>query len=213
MACPETTSVLSLEFQPCIHFKEGKKLITSVKDSTTFTHLFESYHDCQNNSKEPEFTVSAQNQTSIHGSLSVGEVVRNFSLRSILAEPTNLRVTPLPSRDTFLFICKATDDPELNKLQQYAANATKKAVNAFELLMAGGRSFPDKKRSSSGVKGGLSRKDELYNNLIETFFKQHKLDLPKPVLPTEGSYIVQVCVPRKLILKIIMLIKFILMQV
>lgn len=81
------------------------------------------------NSKEPEFTVSAENQTRIHGSLSVGEVVRNFSLRS------------------FLFICKTTDDPELNKLQQHAGNATKKAVNAFELLMAGGRSFPDKKRS------------------------------------------------------------------
>lgn len=129
MACPETASVLSLEFQPCIHLKDGKKFITSVKDSTTFTHLFESYHDCQNNSKEAEFTVSAQNQTRIHGSLSVGEVVRNFSLRS------------------FLFICKTTDDPELNKLQQYAANATKKAVNAFELLMAGGRSIPDKKRS------------------------------------------------------------------
>lgn len=187
--------MLSLEFQPCIHLKDGKKFITSVKDSTTFTHLFESYHDCQNNSKEAEFTVSAQNQTRIHGSLSVGEVVRNFSLRS------------------FLFICKTTDDPELNKLQQHAANATKKAVNAFELLMAGGRSIPDKKRSSSGVKGGLSRKDELYNNLIETFFKQHKLDLPKPVLQTEGSYIVQVCVPRKLILKMILLIKFILMQV
>uniref|UniRef100_A0A8W8HRH3 Uncharacterized protein n=1 Tax=Magallana gigas TaxID=29159 RepID=A0A8W8HRH3_MAGGI len=91
-----------------------------------------------------------------------------------------------------LFICKATDDPELNELQQHAVNATKKAVNAFELLMAGGRSFPDKKRSNSGVKGGLSRKDELYNNLIETFFKQHKLDLPKPVLQTEGSYIVQI---------------------
>lgn len=73
--------------------------------------------------------MSAQNQTRIHGSLSVGEVVHNFSLRS------------------FLFICKTTDDPELNKLQQHAANATKKAVNAFELLMAGGRSFPDKKRS------------------------------------------------------------------
>lgn len=130
MACPETASVLSLEFQPCIHFKEGKKLITSVKDSTTFTHVFESYHDCQHKSnKEPEFTVSAQGQTSIHGSLSVGEVVRNFSLRS------------------FIFTCKATDDSELNELQQHAVNATKKAVNAFELLMAGGRSFPDKKRS------------------------------------------------------------------
>lgn len=52
---------------------------------------------------------------------------------------------------------------------------------------------------SSGVKGGLSRKDELYNNLIETFFKQHKLDIPKPVLQTEGSYIVQVCAPKRLI--------------
>uniref|UniRef100_A0A8W8HR08 Uncharacterized protein n=1 Tax=Magallana gigas TaxID=29159 RepID=A0A8W8HR08_MAGGI len=121
MACPETASVLSLEFQSCIHFKEGKKLITSVKDSTTFTHLFESYNDCQHKSnKEPEFTVSAQSRQ----------------------------------------------------------------VYTVAVL------FPT--RNVARVKGGLSRKDELYNNLIETFFKQHKLDLPKPVLQTEGSYIVQI---------------------
>lgn len=40
ITCSETASVLSVEFQPCIHFKEGKKLITSVKDSTTFTYVF-----------------------------------------------------------------------------------------------------------------------------------------------------------------------------
>jgi hypothetical protein len=71
--------------------------------------------------------VSEQGETDILGALTVGEVVHNFSLRS------------------FTFSCKAQTDSEVNELRQHAEIATKKAVNAFELLMAGGRSFPDKK--------------------------------------------------------------------
>jgi hypothetical protein len=122
--------VLSLEFLPCIHFKESRKYITSVQDSPTFSHAFNTYHGPQS-SQEAEFTVhvSEQGQTDIHGALPVGEIVHNFSLRS------------------FTFSCKAQTDSEVNKLRQHAGIATKKAVNAFELLMSGGRSFPNKKRN------------------------------------------------------------------
>lgn len=71
ITCSETASVLYLEFKLCIHFKEGTKLITSVKDSTTFTYVLKSYQDCQHKT-ETEFKVSAQGMTSIYGSLPVG---------------------------------------------------------------------------------------------------------------------------------------------
>lgn len=124
-----SASVLSLEFPPCIHYKECRKFITSVQDTSTFSHVFNAYHSAQS-SKEADFTVhvSEQGQTNIHGALTVGEVVHNFSLRS------------------FTFICKEQTDSEVCELRQHAEIATKKAVNAFELLMAGGRSFPDKKQ-------------------------------------------------------------------
>ncbi|XP_052793028.1 uncharacterized protein LOC128226946 [Mya arenaria] len=75
-------------------------------------------------------------------------------------------------------------------LETCAKEATEKAVDAFQLLMAGGRRFTSKKESSHGLKTGLSRKDELYNNLIDDF-KTKGLDFPKGTEAVEGSYIVQ----------------------
>ena len=44
---------------------------------------------------------------------------------------------------------------------------------------------------SSGVKEGLSRKDEIYNDVVAKFEKE-KLDFPKQYAETDGKYFVQV---------------------
>lgn len=46
---------------------------------------------------------------------------------------------------------------------------------------------------SSGVKNGLSRKDELFNDLVDDFCCR-KLDWPGSQAPTEGTYFIQVCI-------------------
>ena len=85
------------------------------------------YHGAQS-SKEAEFTRCACfGKGSDRYPLTVGEVVHNFTLRS------------------FTFSCKARTDSEVNELRQHAEITTRKAVNAFELLMAGGRSFDEKR--------------------------------------------------------------------
>ena len=44
---------------------------------------------------------------------------------------------------------------------------------------------------SSGMKNGLSRKDELFNELA-TNFKSRGLDFPRCTVDTDGQYFVQV---------------------
>lgn len=45
---------------------------------------------------------------------------------------------------------------------------------------------------SSGIKDGISRKDEIYNKLVENFFNTRSLDFPKASCEKDGSYFVQV---------------------
>lgn len=52
---------------------------------------------------------------------------------------------------------------------------------------------------SSGVKVGISRKDELFNSVLDNFFKHQNLDFPRSVVETEGTYIVQVRVKYEVI--------------
>lgn len=45
---------------------------------------------------------------------------------------------------------------------------------------------------SCGVKDGISRKDEIYNKLVENFFNSRNLDFPRASCEQDGSYFVQV---------------------
>jgi hypothetical protein len=49
--------------------------------------------------------------------------------------------------------------------------------------------------SSAGVKDGLSRKDELYNDLIDEFSRRN-LDWPK-TQTAQGEYFIQVCIQNE----------------
>lgn len=44
---------------------------------------------------------------------------------------------------------------------------------------------------SARVKSGLTRKDELYNQLVDDF-RNRKVDFPKSVAQIDGSYFIQV---------------------
>ncbi|WAR05310.1 hypothetical protein MAR_020679 [Mya arenaria] len=88
------------------------------------------------------------------------------------------------------FVCKP--DAELEEFHQVLQATTTKTLNAFELLMAKGRDFPNEKKQSSGKSEGLHRKDELYNDLLKQYFRKSNLDFPKSVAQTQGGYFVQV---------------------
>ncbi|XP_077981634.1 uncharacterized protein LOC144436663 [Glandiceps talaboti] len=64
-------------------------------------------------------------------------------------------------------------DPISREMEDIVEETTTKAVNAFEILIAGGREFVRKrvkKPSSSGV--SLTKKQELYNSLVDLFEKR-----------------------------------------
>lgn len=66
--------------------------------------------------------------------------------------------------------------------------------NAFDLLMSGRRlqALPALKTSSSGLTGHqISRKDELFNDLVADF-RRRGATFPKDVADTDGRYIVQI---------------------
>lgn len=45
---------------------------------------------------------------------------------------------------------------------------------------------------SLGMKDALNRKDELYNDLIDSYFNKNNLDFPKGTVDEDGGYFVQV---------------------
>lgn len=105
--------------------------------------------------------------------MTIGTIVERFDVKCI----------------EFTCLEKIDENPEplfMSVLQE----TNKKTINAFQMLMAGGRGFPEKKASSSGLKSGLSSKDLLYNDLVDSFIEQ-KLDFPKCTAQTQGSYFIQ----------------------
>lgn len=99
-----------------------------------FTEVFDQFHypGCSS-FKNNQRNVLTDNRQEIMPSLTVGEVVTLFNL------------------GTFSFTCTCIDGTPHNILCQAvevsAERATKHAINAFEILMAGGRCGPSKMTS------------------------------------------------------------------
>uniref|UniRef100_A0A8W8NI77 Uncharacterized protein n=1 Tax=Magallana gigas TaxID=29159 RepID=A0A8W8NI77_MAGGI len=70
----------------------------------------------------------------------------------------------------------------MSVLKQAADCATKKAIDAFQLLISKGRNYPDKKDYSN-----LTKKDELYNELVADF-REKELSFPKSTAKSDGQY-------------------------
>ncbi|XP_061191740.1 uncharacterized protein LOC133199978 [Saccostrea echinata] len=194
MACSISTSTCSLEFEECPHMK-GMKLILELPNNMTFTQVFERYH--ATHIKVPEFRVRGKQSGSKDGNcfditrgLTIGEVISAFDIRC------------------FEFKCLPSDHDGIRQMiTEAASTATKSASNAFQILMAGGKGYPNKKdiglayinpetffvlfSRSSGMKAGVNKKDEMFNMLIDDFV-QRKLSFAKSTANSEGSYFIQV---------------------
>ncbi|KAL8599776.1 hypothetical protein ACOMHN_040486 [Nucella lapillus] len=88
------------------------------------------------------------------------------------------------------FVCTKTEE---DMEEEDTAATTDTRRDAFQLLMnaSNQRTLPAKKTSSSGVKSGLSRKDELYNNLLVDMEKK-EVNFPVSTADSEGYYFLQV---------------------
>ncbi|XP_033752448.1 uncharacterized protein LOC117336165 isoform X2 [Pecten maximus] len=168
------SSVLALTIKKCKHMDE-KRIMTSLPHTTLCGDIFYRYHekivkgDCVILGRE----VGQSTTFEVGPGLSVGDVM-NFNVKSLE------------------YHCRCDDEVEelKQKIEDSSKQATQKTINAFELLMAGGRDFVKKKERSSGVKEGLNQKDELFNGLVDEF-KTSKVDFPKAHVNTDGPYIVQ----------------------
>ncbi|XP_061162951.1 uncharacterized protein LOC133172143 [Saccostrea echinata] len=178
MACSISTSTCSLEFEECPHMK-GMKLILALPNNMTFTQVFERYH--ATHIKVPEFRVRGKQSGSKDGNcfditpgLTIGEIISAFDIRC------------------FEFKCLPSEHDEIRQMiTEAASTATKSASNAFQILMAGDKGYPNKKTTSSGMKAGVNKKDEMFNMLVDDFV-QRKLSFAKSTANSEGSYFIQV---------------------
>lgn len=97
----------------------------------TFIQAFERYHG--GNGKVPHFEVrgkqhGGKDSFDITPGLTIGEVISSFDIRC------------------FEFKCLPSEHDEIKQMiTEAASNATKTASNAFQILMAGGRGYPNKK--------------------------------------------------------------------
>lgn len=123
-----STSVLSLTFSKCSHLAENNCIIAPVVNLKTFKDKCDEYHNF--GVKNNVFKVTSQSHV-ISPTLNVGEVVSLFNVRR------------------FVFTCEggpqAEDETLSSRIRSAADKADVQAVNAFQLLMAGGRTFPPKK--------------------------------------------------------------------
>ncbi|XP_052231503.1 uncharacterized protein LOC127844956 [Dreissena polymorpha] len=170
-------SVLAITFFKCKHLEE-QKLIKNVSHSKQMDDLFQEHHS---RDKTVTYTVKCKTDMSksaesfeIEGGMSVGTLSDRFQIKCL----------------EFTCMSRMNADDEKD-VQEVLKETNKKAVDAFKLLMAGGRRlFTKRKTSSSGVKDGLSRKDELFNDLVGDFEKQG-LDWPSSQVSMEGAYFIQ----------------------
>ncbi|XP_052061029.1 uncharacterized protein LOC127701242 [Mytilus californianus] len=185
MAFRQPCSVLAVRYAKCEHM-EAKNIMTSIPDNFSMINLFGEHHDAgpldEKKHEVDIFCSTSLDQKSelfqVEKNLSVGELTNSFHVKCVH------------------FTCKIKEDfvvknALVNVIQTCAQDATKTAVNAFEVMMAGGRKCVSRKRKSAGMKEGLSRKDELYNNLVDDF-ESKGLNFPKAVADIDGAYIIQV---------------------
>ena len=101
--------------------------VLSLPDRLTFTDVFNRHQD-KDTPKQCEFKVTSRDHGQIHPSLTLGEVINLFGPRS------------------FTFSCQTVEDEA--DLSKHASIATRRAIDAFQILMAGGgRTLPSKRTS------------------------------------------------------------------
>ena len=132
------SSVMAIKLNKCDH-TEAKSLMISVRNTNLIEEIFYNHHDiADHDSYEKCYTIRAFCKTELNSSetfevenfLTVGEVVDKFHIKCIEFTCEKIGKTPLDMT-----------------LEMAAETATKKTVDAFQVLMAGGRAYPDLKTS------------------------------------------------------------------
>ena len=135
MAACSSAGVFAIRLAKCDH-SEAQSLMTSVPHNTVLSDLIQKYHgpipkgyvvatSCQ---KE----LHLKDSFSVDPNLCIGDLKQTFDIKVIE------------------FTCKGDPNEKLQTeeiLRKCGQEATKTAANAFQLLMAGGRAFPQKKGS------------------------------------------------------------------
>ncbi|CAC5423130.1 unnamed protein product [Mytilus coruscus] len=169
------TSLLATRFKKCQHMEE-KNAVICVEHRRTLLDVFEDKHGTLPKPYELLITCNTCLPSSSKGTSF--EVQSNQLLGDLLSTFNFKHVE---------FEChRKTADPFEDVVVQAAEKATKQTINAFQLMMAGGRAHVPKKTSSSGAQDCLTRKDELFNDLVDAV-RSRKLDFPKSLATTEGK--------------------------
>ncbi|XP_045213404.1 uncharacterized protein LOC123564125 [Mercenaria mercenaria] len=180
------SAVVEVTFRECRHIKDTRKVIKSIPHTKLLSDIFYEEHEEHQATGDHRKTLTflAKCKTNINttenfeiqGGMSVGTLTERFTIKC-------LEFTCIPSGDA---------EDEKSVAEGILKETNRKAVDAFKILMAGGRrEFTKRKTSSSGMKDGLSRKDELFNDLVGQFQDQ-QLDWPANQASTDGAYFIQV---------------------
>ena len=122
----------------CDHV-ETKNMMVSVKNTKLIEEIFNDHHIVEDGDAfEKGYSLKCECKTELNSSekfevenyLTLGEIVDKFNIKCIE------------------FTCEPIDESPLESaIAKAAETATKKTVNAFQVLMAGGRAYPDFKTS------------------------------------------------------------------
>ncbi|KAI0235373.1 hypothetical protein LSAT2_014110 [Lamellibrachia satsuma] len=159
--------ILAVRYNFCPHIS-AKKTVAAFHG--TLKDVFEQNHpplDCKN------FSQKAENEA--FGELSLDITVQDLDAFKINKLSFHCQARP----------AKSTEGAECD-----VDNIAPPLPNAFAILMGVTSEFVPKKTNSSGAKTGITRKDELYNDLA-TEFEKRGLKWPRAGI-SEGSYLIQV---------------------
>ncbi len=124
-------SVIGVNLLKC-HHGEARSFLTSYNNATSIADIFLQIHPSQSSGKTAQVKVT--------GSSPVGGTDIEIDPELIVADLISFNITFL----TFLCICN-NDSKEREEASVFVKDVTKKAANAFEVLMCKGRSVPEKK--------------------------------------------------------------------
>jgi hypothetical protein len=130
--------VVAVEITRCIH-QPGRKQIKAFSSTCPLKYVFDDLHSPTDTSicekKSDSFAVS----------------VGGFDVDSILSVGEVVQTTCVSTSNTLTFRClHDVHDTASNFIEECAQTANKRTVDAFQILMAKGRTYPDKKTQRFG---------------------------------------------------------------
>ena len=132
---PSPTVVVALSFAKCDHLPEGKIIISSVPGNFPMRMIFDEHHptladyDKKYALKAHTPTSSGDFEVDVDGSVTIRDLNKQFDVKSLK------------------FSCIRNATTKGGDLLERAQEATRKTIDAFQILMAGGRAFVPKKTS------------------------------------------------------------------